>query len=80
MSQDQHQTSRRNEAGYMRPDGLPRQRNGAGYMRPDGLPPQRSAAGWMDPERMTAALIPQELLGADSTLAGAEECVVKKGP
>jgi hypothetical protein len=52
-----YETSQRNGAGYMRPDGVPPQRNGAGYMRPDGAPPQRRGAGWMDPERMTATLI-----------------------
>ena len=65
MSQNQDQTSRR---------------NGAGYMRPDGLPPQRSGAGWMDPERMTATLIPEELVRVDPTLAGAEESVLEKAP
>jgi len=49
-----HQTSARDEAGYMRPDRRPPQRHGPGYMRPGEMPRQRSGAGWMDPTTIAA--------------------------
>jgi hypothetical protein len=72
-----HETSLRNDAGYMRPHGQPPQRDGAGYMRPDGHSPRRSGAGWMDPESMRAALMLPRLVPAATALPGRDAALKK---